>query len=291
MKRTITTILGAILLKTGGQALAAGPPAAPVGLNAGLGCSAQCIEKALVTPTLTGGSLQVETDTPARITVKVSDQAPGSIDGVPWIPNPDYFAQTWGYYTARTFELDGLAAGTLHHILVSATDSDGGTAYRLGTFRTLDPPPLPPAVQGRTVKVTFFKVKTKNDADKPGKGEILLSFQVGNEVVYSMNGYRKLGSGESYRPPLEAHTVSIVAGQKLRLGVGGAEHDGNDSSGIGNDLSSPFAVVDPEHLEDQVLGDDYGGMPFGHDAYVVFQSEPRDYLEFRVYAWVDLVSG
>ena len=29
-------------------------------------------------------------------------------------------------------------------------------------------------------------------------------------------------------------------------------------------------------------------MPFGHDAYVVFQSEPRDYLEFRVYAWIDL---
>jgi len=288
MKRTITTILGTILLMTGGQALAAGPPVAPVGLNAGLGCSVECIDKALVTPTMTGGTLRVETDTPARITVKVSHQAPGYIDGMPWIPNPDYFGQTWDRYTAFTFELDGLAAGTTQHILVTATDSEGRTAYRLGTFRTLDPPPLPPAVQGHTLKVTFFKVKILNDADKPGKGEILLSFRIGNEVVYSMNGYRKLGSGQSYRPPLEAHTVSVVAGHKLRLQVNGAEHDGNDSSGIGNDLSSPFTRVDPEHLEDQLLGDDVGGMPFGHDAYVVFQSEPRDYLEFRVYAWIDV---
>ena len=81
MKRTITTTLAAILLTAGGQALAAGPPVAPVELNAGLGCSAQCIEQALVTATMTGGTLRVETDTPARISVKVSDQAPAFIDG------------------------------------------------------------------------------------------------------------------------------------------------------------------------------------------------------------------
>jgi hypothetical protein len=290
MKRTITTILGAILLTAGGQALAAGPPVAPVGLNAGLGCSVQCIETALVTPTMTGGTLRVETDTPARIAVKVSDQAPGFIDGTPWIPNPDYFGQTWNSYSSFTFELDGLAAGTLQHILVTATDADGHVASRLGTFRTLDPPPLPPAVEGNTLKVTFFKVKILNDADKPGKGEILLSFKVGDDVVYSMNDYKKLNSGQTYRPPLESHTVSVVAGRKARLQVDGVEHDGNDSTGIGNDHSNPFTLVDPTHLEGQVYGDDYGGMPYGHDAYVVFESEPRDYLEFRVYAWID-VSG
>lgn len=282
MKRTISTILGAILLLTGGQALAASPPVAPVGLGAGLGCSAQCIKKALVTPTMTGGSLRVETDTPARITIWVSDQAPGSIDGMPWIPNPDDYLEIWSYYTARTFQLDGLAAGTKQHILVTATDSQGRTAYRLGTFRTLDPPPLPPAVQGQTYKVTFFKVKILNDADKPGKGDIEFQFKLGGESVLAV--YKKLDSGQSYRPPLEAHTVSVAAGQLVRLEVLGVEYDRGD-----DDVSNPYVLVDPENLSDQVVGDDYGGMPYGHDAYVVFQSEPRDYLEFRVYAWIDVV--
>jgi hypothetical protein len=281
MKRTITTTLAAIILAAGGQALGAGPPVAPVGLNAGLGCSAQCIQKALVAPTMTGGSLQVETDTPARIKVWVSDQAPGSIDGKPWIPNPDYLGQTWNAYTAFTFELDGLAAGTTQHILVTATDADGRTAYRLGTFETLEPPPLPPAVQGKTVKVTFFKVQILNDADKHGKGDIQFRFVVGDDAVHF--AYEKLNSGQSYRPPLEAHTVSVPSGQIARIEVDGIEFDkGSD------DLSSTAVLVDPEHLEDQVFGNDYGGMPYGHDAYLVFESPPRDYLEFRVYAWIDL---
>jgi hypothetical protein len=283
MKRTITTILTALLV-AGGQALAAGPPAAPVGLNAGLGCSAQCIQKALVAPTMTGGSLEVETDTPARIEVWVSDQAPASIDGVPWIPNPDYFGQTWNRYTSFTFGLDGLAAGTEQHILVTATDQEGRTAYRLGTFRTLDPPPLPPAVHGHTVKVTFFKVKVLNDADKRGKGDIDLRFQLGGEEV--LGAYRHLESGQTYRPPLEAHTVHVEAGRLVRLGILGLDYDRGD-----DDVSNPYALVDPENLADQVAGDDYGGMPYGHDAYVVFQSEPRDYLELRVYAWIDVERG
>jgi hypothetical protein len=281
MKRTITTTLAAILLTAGGQALAAGPPVAPVGLNAGLGCSAQCIEKALVTPTRTGGSLEVETDTPARIKVWVSDQAPGFIDGTPWIPNPDYFGQTWNRYTSFSFGLDGLAAGTPYHILVTATDAEGRTAYRLGTFRTLDPPPLPPAVQGHTLKVTFFKVKILNDADKGGKGDIDFRFKLDGDDVLAV--YKKLESGQSYRPPLEAHRVSVAVGQLLRLEVLGIDYDRGD-----DDVSNPSVLVDPEQLSDHVLGDDYGGMPYGHDAYVVFQSEPRDYLEFRVYAWIDV---
>jgi hypothetical protein len=200
---------------------------------------------------------------------------------MPWIPNPDYFGQTWNSYTERTFELDGLAAGPTQHILVTATDSDGRTAYRLGTFRTLEPPPLPPAVTGKTLRVTFFKVKILNDADKGGKGDISLAFKLGGESVFA--DYKRLESGQSYRPPLETHTVSVAAGQLVRLEVLGLDYDRG-----ADDVSNPYVLVDPENLADQVLGDDYGGMPYGHDAYVVFESEPRDYLEFRVYAWVDL---
>jgi hypothetical protein len=289
MNRLYLLIATALMALVTIPAASAGAPAASGSVSAGLGCAGQCITKAWVTSTMTGGSLQVETDTPARIKVWVSDQAPGFIDGMPWIPNPDYFGQTWDY-TTRTFELDGLAAGTTHHILVTATDSDSRTAYRLGTFKTLDPPPLPPAVQGQMVRVTFFKVKILNDADKPGKGEILLSFLADDKLLYSTDSYMKLNSGQSYRPPLATHAVPID-GRRFHLRVSGVEHDGDDSSGIGNDHSEAVAVVDLDNLHDQVWDGNYGGMPFGHDAYLVFSSPNDDYLEFRVYAYLDIVSN
>jgi len=282
MKRTMTTILGTILLLTGGQAVAAGPPVAPVSLNAGLGCSVQCIKKALVTPTMTGGSLLVETDTPARIAVKVSHQAPGFIDGKPWIPNPDYDAQTVNYYTSRLFELDGLAAGTTQHILVTATDAEGRTAYRLGTFETLDPPPLPPAVSAQKATVTFYKVKIRDDADSPGKGEI--SFEFCTEDECGGPGempYRKLGTGQTYTA---LETRAVAASGEIELRVGGDEYDFTTA----DDRGSASLVVDLDDLEDDVIGGDYGGMPYGHDAYVSFQSPSRDKLEFRVYAAIDV---
>jgi hypothetical protein len=281
MKRTLTTIVTTIALTAGGQALAAGPPVAPVGLNAGLGCSAQCIQKALVTPTMTGGTLRVETDTPARITVKVSDQAPGFIDGKPWIPNPDYHAYTVSAYTSRLFELTGLAAGTTQHIQVSATDHEGRTAHRLGTFRTLDPPPLPPAVQAQEITVTFYKVKVVDDADSPGKGEIAFDFCAGDDCGIGEGAYVRLGTGQTYT----AHETRVVhASGELELWVNGDEYDFASA----NDRGRARLVVDLEHLEDDVVGGDYGNMPYGHDAYVSFQTPARDKLEFRVYAAIDV---
>jgi hypothetical protein len=282
MKLTITTILAAILLTAGGQALAAGPPAVPVGLNAGLGCSAQCIQKALVSPTMTGGRLEVGTDTPARIEVRISDQAPGFIDGKPWIPNPDFAAHTVSYYTSRLFQIDGLAAGTLQHILVTATDHEGRKAYRLGTFRTVEPPPLPPAVQAQTVRVTFYKVKIRDDADSPGKGEIALDFCAAGDCGIGEGAYVKLGSGQTYTA-LDTRVVAVVNGE-LGLRVDGDEYD----FATANDRGSARLTVDLDDLEDDVVAGDYGNMPYGHDAYVSFQSPSRDKLEFRVYAWIDV---
>jgi hypothetical protein len=282
MKRTITTILAAILLTAAGQAVAASPPAAPVGLNAGLGCSAQCIQKAWVTATMTGGTLEVETDTPAWITVKVSDQAPAFIDGKPWIPNPDYHAYTVSSYTSRLFQITGLTAGTNQHILVTATDAEGWTAYRLGTFRTVDPPPLPPAVQAQKVTVTFYKVKIRDDADSPGKGEIAFNFCAAGDCGDGEGAYLKLGSGQTYTA-LETRVVAVVNGE-VGLRVDGDEYD----FATANDRGSARLTVDLDDLEDDVVGGDYGNMPYGHDAYVSFQSPSRDKLEFRVYAAIDV---
>jgi hypothetical protein len=305
MKRTIATLTGALLLATGGQALAAGPPVADVGLGAGLGCAAQCIKEALVDPTMTGGTLQVKTDTPARIKIWVSHQAPGYIDGKPWIPNPDDYLETWEYYTSRTFQLDSLAAGTLYHILVTATDHEGHTAYRLGTFTTDNPPPLPPAVHSQTVEVTFYKVKILNDADQPGKGEIRFDYLVGDEHVLA-NGERKLKSGQSITPHDRSQPLVIEnLPDAFYLKVRGCENDLGKGCGIEeafvdpydcgsfdySDVSCAHVSIDLGNLHDQVWNGDYGGMPYGHDAYLVFESPNDDYLEFRVYAYVDVVDA
>ncbi len=292
MKRTISAILGAIILMAGGQAFAANPPVAPVGLGSGLGCAAQCIKQALVTPSMTGGSLEVKTDTPARIKIWVSDQAPASIDGMPWIPNPDDYLETWNYYVQHTFSLDSLTAGTTQHILVTATDHEGRTAYRLGTFRTLDPPPLPPAVhheEGQSVKVTFWKVKILNDADNPGKGEISFRFCAGGDCGGPGEmPSTKLNTGQTYTA-FETRIVQDV-GDDIELVVHGEESDIYVVRPNTYDRSVARSVFNLDNLHDDVFAGDYGGMPFGHDAYFVFESPNDDYLEFRVYAWVDILS-
>jgi hypothetical protein len=211
---------------------------------------------------------------------------------VPWIPNPDAATQTWLRARSHTFALEGLVPGTLYHILVTATDAEGRTAYRLGTFKTSDPPPLPPAVHhenGWTVFVTFWKVKVLNDADKRGKGEITFRYALNDEVVDG-DGQRKLKSGQSFRPhaPEWPHVVDNAPGL-LDIKVGGTECDalGWDcleeacgDSGCGtlpptsdSDQALAHVTLDVDDLSHGALPGNFGtDMPPGHDAYVIFES-------------------
>lgn len=311
--RIATLIIG--LLLTTGAVAAAAPPTAPVGVGAGLGCSAQCIKKAWVTPTMTGGSLEVKTDTAAKIKIWVSDQAPGYINGKPWVPHPDDYLETHYYYFSHTFSLDSLTAGTLYHIVVSATDHEGRTAYQVGTFKTLDPPPLPPSAHheaGRTVLLTLWKVEIRDDADHdccvtPNRGEIRFDYFLQGERRHR-NDEKKRATGSSFRPRDVSSPISLEnAPQIIAVRVLGRERDATiptsfDSSGAGGwgcddtkmsgvvwNVSCAHLVFDLDNLHDEVPDGDYGGMPFGHDAYFVFESPDEDYLEFRVYAWVDVI--
>ena len=73
--------------------------------------------------------------------------------GSPWVPFPDDYLETWNYYFSHTFSLDSLTAGTLYHIVVSATDHEGRTAYRVGTFKTVAPPPASAGHRARAATV------------------------------------------------------------------------------------------------------------------------------------------
>jgi hypothetical protein len=296
MKQLVATLAGALVLALAGQALA-GSPAAGGGVTSGLGCGAQCITKAKVIAGPFNATLQVRTDTPARISVKVSDQEPFHATGGPHFYVWDAAASTGGAYkTAWNTSLSGLEPGTLYHIVVWATDGEGRTAYREGTFET----------PGRHVVLTFWKVKVLNDADhdcciSANKGELSFDYYANGGYVHG-NGQKKLASGASFHPhPAEFPIPIDDAPRYLELFVGGSECDhagwncvfeADDYCGSDSDCAEAHATLDLDDLGGGALPGNYGtDMPSGHDGYVVFETPHHYYLEFRVYAYVDVYYG
>jgi hypothetical protein len=106
------------------------------------GCAASCITKAWLTPNASTPNLalDVETSTPARVSVYVSTSAPvAGPDGQPSFPDGGLIAATNDLNVVWSAALSPLAAATDYHIIVRATDADGGASNRVGTFRTVTP--------------------------------------------------------------------------------------------------------------------------------------------------------
>lgn len=112
------------------------------------GCSNQCIVSALLqyhwqSPNV---DLDVVTDTPAKIRVYVSKNAPViDDDGVQFddVAPVDTSAAGMLEWTAR---LEPLDAATDYHIMVTATDADGEMSTRIGSFRTITPAENPDGI-------------------------------------------------------------------------------------------------------------------------------------------------
>jgi hypothetical protein len=68
--KRIATALAAALALSAGTASADGGPI----ISAGTGCAVQCIKNALVTPTSTSATVDLETTVPARLTVSITKQ-------------------------------------------------------------------------------------------------------------------------------------------------------------------------------------------------------------------------
>jgi hypothetical protein len=117
---------------------------ADVDLTAGAGaggCADQCIRKALLRQNLTSPnlSLDVETTTEATVRVWVSTHAPVVADGVPEFPGVSSIDTSPVGVTEWTADLSPLDASTKYFIIVSATDINEHTAYRTGSFTTIEP--------------------------------------------------------------------------------------------------------------------------------------------------------
>jgi hypothetical protein len=111
-------------------------PQGPGELQSNVGCSAQCISAAQLSPEGTGAELSVDTTVPSKLTISADRDAPGTIGGVPIFGTPEATVSTTGFATGWSGRLDRLAPGATYHVIVRATDAAGHVSYRQGIFRT-----------------------------------------------------------------------------------------------------------------------------------------------------------
>ncbi|MGB0111870.1 MAG: hypothetical protein WBP59_01485 [Ilumatobacteraceae bacterium] len=110
------------------------------GVDAG-GCANQCITSALLKPNFTSPDLglDIATNTPAKIRTWLSKNAPVDVDGVPSFPGVTPRDVSPSGVSSHYASLSNLLAGTKYHIIVSATDDNDNTSYRVGEFTTITP--------------------------------------------------------------------------------------------------------------------------------------------------------
>ena len=136
---TTRTLLGsaaaallAALSVAAGTASATSPPT----LTAGLGCSVQCVSKALVTVTATSAKVELGTTVPANLKVTVSKASQGGSGGG-FVANQAKTVFVAASSTHRTAYFLELEPDTTYAIVVKATDLQGRSSSRNGTFKTL----------------------------------------------------------------------------------------------------------------------------------------------------------
>ena len=128
----LATALAATLMLAAGTASADGGPI----ISAGTGCAVQCITKALVTPTSTTATVELETTVPARLTVSITKQTAATTTGglTASVTQTDHI---WAFARRPRAAFAGLEPDTTYAIVVKATDLKHQTASQKGTFKTL----------------------------------------------------------------------------------------------------------------------------------------------------------
>src|SRR5262245_30862376 len=162
--------------------------AKPGGIASNVGCSDQCIEKALVSqqkPDAERARIDVATTAPAKIRIDVSRDKPVETAGGPAQFDIVSSQQTTGFVRAWAPVVGGLGYGTRYYVVVRAKDTNGHVSFRQGSFRTVS----------ATATVTLHRIKVLNDGDKVGKGELFFSLFVNDDFLWG-TGLRKLSSGD-----------------------------------------------------------------------------------------------
>lgn len=273
----------------------------PGGLSSGLGCSAQCITKAV--PTAVGPTaavFEVKTDTYARIRLIVGRD--------PAVKQVVSDTQSAGLVTSWTTGANWLDPGTVYFVLVSATDADGRTNTVSGWFKTAE----------RHVRVTLWKVKVISDGDKGrARGELHFDYWADGTWGFGEEGFHKRRSGDTFtvkalgtsRPGVmmlleanganpmldirayaeECDGVAMYAcALEAKYGAvptGGGDVSGNDFATAGGPM--PLSSLLTGGLVPPRFGT---SMPEGHQGYFAFETT-QHHVKFRVYAFADVIFG
>jgi hypothetical protein len=268
------------------------------GIVSNVGCSDQCIAKALVSqqkPDARRARIDVATTTPAKIQVDVSRDKPVHTAAGLASYHIVSSQKTPGYVQAWAPLAGGLDYGTLYYVLVKATDANGHVSFRQGSFRTVS----------ATATVTLHRIKVVNDGDKVGRGELFFSLFVDKDFLWG-TGLRKLSSGDltsvnavgSSRPGL-SFQVSADGDAEFWMEMYGEECDSRKSrcqqeayaTHTFDQWSKAGGRFDVSDLLDSGALTPWQGTgvqpPAGHDAYFVFGTTDK-YVKFLVLATIDL---
>lgn len=182
----------------------------PTTFDSGAGCAAQCIQRALFTqaqPAATIARLDVRAAVDAKIRLTVSLDRP-----VPTAAGPSQLRivskqSSPGLTRSWQTQVGGLMHGTRYWAVVRATDAQGRTSIRQGSFRTVS----------ATAVVTLHKLRVVADGDKgANRGELYFRYYGGGEQQAGSPGWEKIGSGSVvpvriWKQPRPGYTMTFPA--------------------------------------------------------------------------------
>lgn len=178
-------------------------------------CAFQCISSGVVRPGAAFDRMRMEirTTVPATLQVAVSTSAPGSIAGTPVLNAEVPVAVPQGPATSWDLDIGPLEAETTYHALVRATDAQGRTTHRIGSFRTGAAPPTP-------YRVTLHRVNVAYDGD-PGdanRGELSFfwGFVTDRKQTMGSRPQQKMRDGDGFdTAPFNTLVGSVAEGQRV----------------------------------------------------------------------------